>query len=332
MADDNEKNNYQYPRSIYNMRVAIFDWDDTIFPTFEKYKKPRHLSLKELHRHGVMIYRTLRRYVKLCGHRNVYIVTNASKGWVNKSLADMCREYSFKLQQKQRQYTHDAMDAEIKKNHFEMVHRLLFDPKFGFPITVMSAQHCYKAFHMSSSSAPAAAAVDTIQWKLFTFQLLLDGKLRAFDYRQYRVDLQILSVGDGFDEYRASLATKQWLQSTTWKHLVDNVFCHRVKLGDKPSLHTMHNQLQLIHDHIPNCFTVSANRDHAANVDETEWDIICEGNDYGVKKQTKQIKQIKHGKHQQADPVAQRRSLFNVDDTNTESDDTNTDDDENNLY
>mmetsp|Transcript_40909 Transcript_40909/g.67241 ORF Transcript_40909/g.67241 Transcript_40909/m.67241 type:complete len:240 (-) Transcript_40909:243-962(-) len=237
------------------MNIAIFDWDDTLFPTFAKYKKPHDFSLTELHHHGVMVYRTLCRYVKLCGHQNVYIVTNAGKGWVQNSLASMCHEYNFKLKQGQ-QRTDAVIDEAMTQNHFELVHRLLFDQKLGFPIVVTSAQHFYKALHPFHHNYP----IDTTEWKLFTFKCLLDGQLKRINSKQYLVDLQILSVGDGSAEYRASMATKQYLQNS-WKHLIARVLCHRAKLHQNPSMNTMQKQLQTIHDRIPHCFAVGRNND-----------------------------------------------------------------------
>eukprot|EP00485_Elphidium_margaritaceum_P016957 CAMPEP_0202726644 /NCGR_PEP_ID=MMETSP1385-20130828/184718_1 /ASSEMBLY_ACC=CAM_ASM_000861 /TAXON_ID=933848 /ORGANISM="Elphidium margaritaceum" /LENGTH=278 /DNA_ID=CAMNT_0049392869 /DNA_START=83 /DNA_END=919 /DNA_ORIENTATION=+ len=247
--DDSKKDNY--PRSILRMNIAIFDWDDTLFPTFAKCKKQHDFSLAELHQHGVIMYQTLCRYVELCGRQNVYIVTNGGKGWVRNSLTSIAYEYSHKLHQAL-QRTHNVLDQAIKQNPFEMLHRLLFDQEFSFPIVVMSAQHFYKTLHPHQT-----LPVDPTQWKLFTFKCLLDSKLKRIDHNQCLVDLQILSVGDGPAEYHASMSTKKYVQDS-WEHLITRVSCHRAKLAHNPSMNTMHKQLKTIRDLIPHCFADGA--------------------------------------------------------------------------
>jgi len=273
MANKKQSDNVNYV--MQRELVTIFDWDDTLFPTHDVYKTRCNLSVEQLHAYGRLMYTVLCRYVQLCGHQNVYIVTNGIRGWVRKSLHHLCHEYNIKLHQQALQ----PQSSHLKTNYFQLVFQLLFDQAYGFPITVCSARYIYETMHRTLPISTAVHGMSiTAQWKLFTFKFIFQQRCLVSKVSH----LQILCVGDGNDEYEASLSTKHWLQTQVpFKQSDSSLKCHRIKLHRNPSVATMYYQLVSIYKDVAQCFNVAADSKQL-----NEWNV-----DFAKNMQSHQIKQ-----------------------------------------
>merc|ERR1719334_2625534 len=106
---------------IKHLRMVIFDWDDTLFPTTAwtvrtKLKKSS-ATLPALYRVGKAVYDVLAHYLKLFGAKNVRVVTNGSKSWVLSSLKQCSQRYR-KLCAHTHQNANDEktdIDAKVEK-------------------------------------------------------------------------------------------------------------------------------------------------------------------------------------------------------------------------
>lgn len=76
-------------------KIVIFDWDDTLYPTtFYKQNiiNDQDISVSDLNSLSKLsesIFSTLTKYILTFGPNNTFIVTNASRSWIVKSLYDM---------------------------------------------------------------------------------------------------------------------------------------------------------------------------------------------------------------------------------------------------
>ena len=80
----------------------MFDWDDTLFPSsrmcYDKDAKaqPLETSAEELHAFGKSTYFVFRKYLRVFDAQNIFIVTNAKREWVMRSLDSASKMFRLK--------------------------------------------------------------------------------------------------------------------------------------------------------------------------------------------------------------------------------------------
>eukprot|EP01084_Bolivina_argentea_P054014 99073_1 len=139
---------YQYQCQLQQMlimknninkdKIIIFDWDDTCIPTTQIMKRNtpdtqqdtnpnKYINIEQLNNLGRNVYKVLNNYIEQFGQKNIFIVTNGSKGWVYLSLNYLKKIY------KQKEH------GEICNNYFELISRLLINKR----ISIISAHHLH---------------------------------------------------------------------------------------------------------------------------------------------------------------------------------------------
>merc|ERR1719461_1603085 len=87
--DEDIDSNEEHDEISNRKNLIIWDWDDTIFPTYSfrthQHQKDKEFmsKLEELVFHIEKIFDSL---IKVYGSSNIIIITNASKTWINKCL------------------------------------------------------------------------------------------------------------------------------------------------------------------------------------------------------------------------------------------------------
>merc|ERR1712130_900523 len=74
---------------IMASKIVVFSWDDTLYPTTFYRQNRADFDSKSLTKLSASILLTLSKYILVFGQNHVFIVTNASRSWIFKSLHDM---------------------------------------------------------------------------------------------------------------------------------------------------------------------------------------------------------------------------------------------------
>jgi len=197
-------------------RMIIFDWDDTLFPTTEFWKKSKPISLENLYKWGSRVFKLLKLYIDVFGSDNIYIITNGDDGWIQQSLQMVTEQ--FQLLNNWRSPFEPflcnyfmAIDALIKLNE----------------IKTISARSLYKHRYPKQSK----------KWKECTF---IDYAISHFNGDNEGI---ILSIGDSSDEWFASKDCTEFLTN------LDNdskFHLQRIKLKRKPTLNELMNEWEAL--------------------------------------------------------------------------------------
>ena len=87
--------------------LVIFDWDDTLCPTTAITSNGgKGINVRGLLNLGKSVYELLEEYIARFGAKNLFIVTNATKSWVLRSLkiiSDICKAYFEKTNEEMEQ-------------------------------------------------------------------------------------------------------------------------------------------------------------------------------------------------------------------------------------
>jgi len=158
-------------------RMIIFDWDDTLFPTFECVDNKKQMNIKTLNNWGCRVYKLLKKYIETFGAENIYIITNAAHGWIQDSL-----QMASELFQELNKYQTEPFEYD----YFRIIDILLTVHK----IQIISARSSYQA----TFPDPKHSKI----WKQFSF---VHHAIKHFWNEHQGV---IISIGDSYDEWQAS--------------------------------------------------------------------------------------------------------------------------------
>ena len=177
--------------------LVIFDWDDTIFPSTVLVKRRETVSGSDWARFGETALVLLTTFIERFGAENIYIVTNGTAQWVQHSLKMLSKTPSISSRMKQ-----------------------LFSVKLSG--RVISARDLYEKMYPSQ---PAL-------WKTLVFTKIATAHF-GVDVNQSGT---IISIGDGMDEFIASIESQKWLHAQYGMKRVNLI---RVLLEQSPSTDLM---------------------------------------------------------------------------------------------
>mmetsp|Transcript_55758 Transcript_55758/g.50171 ORF Transcript_55758/g.50171 Transcript_55758/m.50171 type:complete len:330 (+) Transcript_55758:272-1261(+) len=229
-------------KPVYNL--VVLDWDDTLFPTTSIVLDKRQLSAIELLYFGKYLYELIDELIKSYGDSNIYIITNAAKEWVFRSLKESSQRY-------QRLTSHDQYAQSM--NYFAAIYNSLLT----LNITVISAQDRF------SGKYPGQPLI----WKLNAFKQITVqhfmslNKINKYETCQYI----ILSIGDSEDEFTASLEAKYCLKRQIEQNPYNEseILLHRIKLMEDPSPQQMMQQMIMLKSNVKAIKSVISGKDNA---------------------------------------------------------------------
>lgn len=219
--------------------VIVFDYDDTLFPSSklkEIMSRPnrgpyqdRHQELcskisdqelNELAHLSWITFNLLTTYIFHYSMSNIYIVTAASSGWIQKSLLSV-----------------------YKIGYYSQIYHLLFstanpsnNPNNKIQIFCPSAD-VIKSFKNKKQYA-TISEYPAFKWKYKVFKLIFDKKNIDID----NVINSFTSIGDSEWEYQASRKLQHEVRQNK------NTFIHRIKLLHEPSFISLRNEQVLIYN------------------------------------------------------------------------------------
>eukprot|EP00485_Elphidium_margaritaceum_P011572 CAMPEP_0202686790 /NCGR_PEP_ID=MMETSP1385-20130828/2558_1 /ASSEMBLY_ACC=CAM_ASM_000861 /TAXON_ID=933848 /ORGANISM="Elphidium margaritaceum" /LENGTH=345 /DNA_ID=CAMNT_0049341447 /DNA_START=131 /DNA_END=1168 /DNA_ORIENTATION=- len=225
------------------LSIVLLDWDDTLFPTTAITKKKEVLSMIELCRYGQMLYDLLAEYVRIYGESNIYIVTNAAKGWVQESLRILSELYVAhvrQLQGKPGNMDCNLNDQDSKSCTTSLAEHDIFsivrDMLISSGIRIISAQTLYA---QKESENPAL-------WKIRAFKQVTIEHFKQVSKVRDDLIFEIVSIGDSESEFVASFEAKYKLNKFMKRRKTRNniIRLHRIKLKQEPSVDAMLKQFQ----------------------------------------------------------------------------------------
>jgi len=195
---------------LVQKKLVIFDWDDTIFPTTALIRLKERVSGAELERFGKSAYELLVKYIGAFSAENLFLVTNGKARWIEQSL-----EF---LSKKQR--------ALSGHDYWAHIQQLVASHLSGH---VISARSLFEA----------AYPKQTALWKTLVFQRITAAHFAGSNAQSECV---IISIGDSYDEFEASLEAQKMLKTGGLRtvHLV------RLKLKRSPSRDVMLKQFEIL--------------------------------------------------------------------------------------
>jgi len=167
-------------------RMIIFDWDDTLFPTFQFVENRKAMNIETLNKWGCRVYQLLTKYIETFGSENIYIITNAINGWIRYSL-----DIASQLFQALNKYEIEPFEYD----YFSIIDGLLIVHK----MKTISARSLYQ----SQFPNPNHSKI----WKQLTF---IHYAIKHFWNDNQGI---IISIGDSCDEWFASKDCQQFLKN-----------------------------------------------------------------------------------------------------------------------
>ena len=190
--------------------LVIFDWDDTVFPTTALFKNRDKVNIRQLTEFGKSAHDLICRYIDTFSAENVYIVTNGSSKWLKQSLGII-------IERERASSKTDLYWSRIKE--------ILSTTLRGQVISTSLYGETYPN--------------QPVLWKTLVFNQIA---VKHFDGSVQR-ECTIISIGDSSVEFKASLETKEYLQSDCEHQMVNLI---RVSLAKKPSRALMMNQFDAL--------------------------------------------------------------------------------------
>eukprot|EP01083_Nonionella_stella_P063449 164867_1 len=204
--------------------LVIFDWDNTLFPTFELQNPDLNkfrVTSEKLGALSQAIYEVISVYIAAYKARNIRIVSASAKGWIRSSLL---RVYNIGC--------------------FKEIYNLIF------------VKHQIQLIHPKSIYLPFTAPRQVSVWKYRVFQVLLRDRYEKKRIYEMNTHHTLISIGDSIYEFEAS---KQAAMA------FNNVFVHRLKLIEQPSLKEMMDQMRALLEPVNGFFHVSSKRSKMKN-------------------------------------------------------------------
>eukprot|EP01083_Nonionella_stella_P021283 59042_1 len=184
--------------------LIVMDWDDTLFPThvmrdillsssseneFLRAMHGEHNLISELDEYCDKLYSLLDAVISYYGSHNLFIITNAQDGWIDKCL------------------TYSALVC----HQFKRIHDLLFTTH---SIAIVSAQSMFSKQLPYSAHTPLAP----FSWKQMAFRYLLNEYLLKSNSN---APPQLLTIGDQpADHHLANRAVREFAQYKPNHHMM----------------------------------------------------------------------------------------------------------------
>ena len=210
------KGNIITPRICYtkSKTLILLDFDDTLYPS-------SYIAKHDINNKYINIdyqiwkiycnksYQLLLKLIKKYGSHNIYIVTNASKKWVNHCL------------------------NQLRHSCFMNISHLISQYK----ISIISAKDTFGKKYPS----------DSVLWKSLTFKYLIKRHYNEYNkhFKDNNGKFIIVCIGDGLSEYYASNYVINQLNHNMINR--KSIFIlHRIKLLEKPTIKQLIEEYSLI--------------------------------------------------------------------------------------
>jgi len=221
----------QQSQAITKKHLVFFDWDDTVFPTTACIRNKEVIPDADLEIFGKAAYELLLNFINVYSAENIYIVTNGVSGWISMSLEIMSKRQTSGI------------------DYWTAIKQLLATTLENH---VISARSMYETAYPNQSTV----------WKTLVFQQIAIEHFGA----NFRGESTIVSIGDGMDEFIASMETSKMLRT---HYGVDPVHLVRIPLKRKPSFLSMFHEFSAI-----NSVVSELNRMEAKSIDVQIADLV----------------------------------------------------------